>query len=114
MKRRYYTDPPVRSYDVPPFIYKHYDVDEFIAHQIQKMIVWSNHEYNKALQTAYRQKAIRFADFLAKEYSAMRVLAESEGFKELLSVLNEKNYNKLSGRERVFLRRAYEFYKALT
>lgn len=114
MKRRYYNDPPIRSYDVPAFIKKHYDMDEYIAQQIQKMIQWSTREYNQALRTAYRQKAIRFADFLAKEYSAMRVLAESEGFAELLAMLNDRNYNKLSGRERVFVRRAYQFYKALS
>lgn len=114
MTRRYYNNPPTTSYDVPDFIRRHYNYDIHISSQIRDMIQWSIKEYNQALRTAYRQKAIRFADFLAKEYSAYRVLAESEGFGELLGLINENNYNKLDARERVFVRRAYEFYKALS
>lgn len=84
-----------------------------VPQKIRELIAWSKLEYNKSVRQANLRGAMKFVMFLQKEYSAIRILAESEEFRDILKLLNEENYNQLTGRERVFVRRAYEMYKAL-
>lgn len=107
--RRYYITPPAT--DIPEFLKRSYVMD--VPTKIQELIHWSKLEYNKAVREASLKGAMRFVTFLHKEYSAYRILAESDGFKEMLSLLNDENYNQLSSRERQFIRRTYEMFKAL-
>lgn len=112
MKRRYYYQPPTTPDKLPPFMRsKYYDVSS----SIKRLIQWSKMEYNKMVVEATRHRlSIRAVRYLHEEYSAMRVLAEMEGFRDLLALVNEENYNQLDGRDRVFLRRAYEMYVSLS
>ncbi len=112
MSRRYYINPPVMPNQLPAFIARSYVMD--VPSKVSELIKWSKAEYTKAVVEATRHKALKFVTFLHKEYSAIRILAESEGFMDLINLLNEENYNQLSGRERVFIRRAYEMHKALS
>lgn len=116
MSRRYYTEPPKNGLDVPYFVKNHYNYDEptAFANYIKELIVWATKEYRSALRSAAERGAFRFVKFLNEEYSPMRILAESDGFKELLGLVDAENYNKLSIRERVFVRRAYELFRALS
>lgn len=108
--RRYYTNPPPMPNQLPAFMVKrYYDVPT----KVQELIQWANREYNMAVRDANRRKSMRVVMFLQQEYSAIRILAEAEGFRELLGLITQENYNQLSGRERIFLRRAYEMYRSL-
>jgi hypothetical protein len=114
--RRYYVTPPTNKRDVPFFIRKHYNYDEpaVFAGYVKELIVWATQEYRAALRSAAERGAFRFVKFLNEEYSPMRILAESEGFKEILKMMDERNYNILSGRDRIFVRRSYELFKAFS
>jgi hypothetical protein len=97
---------------LPAFLVKHNYYN--VAQKITELIAWSKAEYNRAVVDANRRKSVRVIMFLQREYSALRILAECEGFIDIIHMLNDENYNALSGRDRVFLRRAYEIYKSLT
>jgi len=109
MNRRYYITPPIT--DIPEFLKRSYVMD--VPAKIREMIQWSKMEYNKSVRQANLKGAMRFVLFLQREYSAYRILAESDTFKDILALLNEDNYNQLSSRERQFIRRTYEMYRAL-
>lgn len=107
MSRRYYTPPPSQG-DIPDFIKKAYLVDH-----MRNLIQWANLEYTAGMNYLNRHASMRTIMYFQHEVSAMRVLAESEEFVEALKYLNEQNYNQLSAREKVFIRRAYELFRAL-
>lgn len=108
MSRRYYTPPPTQG-DIPAFLKKAY-----VIRYVRELIKWSWDEYETGLQYLTKHASTRAIRFFINEYSAMRVLAESEAFREVLEYLNKDNYNQLSGRERVFIRRAYELFTHLS
>ena len=110
MSRTYYHTPPTVPQDVPVFIFRNYSV----SNHVKEMIQWAAKEYRLAYQHLSRHARPSTLQFFLEEYSPMRVLAESEGFRDLLKMLDERNYNQLSLRERVFLRRAYELFKHLS
>lgn len=111
MKRHYYYQQPVTPDKLPAFLRsKYYDVPS----SVKKLIQWSKMEYNKmVVEASKRRLSIRAVQYLHEEYSAIRVMAEMEGFRDLLAMVNEDNYNQLDGRDRVFLRKAYEMYRLL-
>lgn len=102
---RYYTPPPNNQ---PDFICKHYG-----SRVARDLIKWAREEYDMALKLFTKRGAWKTVDYLTKEYSAMRVLSEMPNFRHIVSLITEDEYNRLSGRERVFIRRAYEIYEAL-
>lgn len=110
MSRSYYSPPPVQE-NVPAYITKHYGAS---SEYLKEIIQWSINEYRRGLKSLSRHASEKTLRFFLREYSPMRVLAESEGFRELIGQINERNYNQLSGRERVFLRRAYDLFRALS
>lgn len=109
MSRRYYTTPPTRP-NVPEFVYKRYA----ISSHVQDLIQWSIKEYDKGLRQLSRHASPATIRFFIQEYSPMRVLAESEGFRDTVTLLDMESYNRLNYRERVFVRRAWELYKSLS
>lgn len=108
MSRKYFTPLPDRP-NVPEYVMKHYCPADYL----RTMIQWSIQEFRKGRTNLARTAHPNTFRMFIEEYSPMRVLAESERFQELLSFINERNYNELTGRERVFLRRAYELFRAL-
>lgn len=108
MSRRYYTPPPTQG-NIPAFLKKAY-----VVKYVRELIKWSWNEYETGLQYLTGHASSRAIQFFVNEYSAMRVLAESEAFCEVLQYLDKGNYNQLSGRERVFIRRSYELFTALS
>lgn len=108
MSRRYYTQPPTQG-NIPAFLKKAYAVKH-----VRDLIKWSWNEYETALQYLTERASSKTIRFFINEYSAMRVLAESEAFREMLGYLTKENWDKLNGRERVFVRRSYELFKALS
>ena len=108
MSRRYYVAPPTQG-DIPLFLKKAY----LVTH-LRKLIEWSKQEYTMGMNYLNKHASMKTILFFQREVSAMRVLAESEEFREVLDLINETNYNQLSSRERVFIRRAYELFRALS
>lgn len=103
---KYYTPPP----DLPAFIYKRYPVSS-----VSQLIAWSKKEYNDALRLFAKRGEFATVRLLTTNYSPMRLLAEMEGFKAIVAILvrDSRVWNSLSGRDRVFIRRAYELYEML-
>jgi hypothetical protein len=110
MSRNYYVSPPTAPKDVPTFVFYRYQT----ADHVRDLIQWSIKEYDKALRTLTQRASGRTISFFQREYSPMRVLAECEAFRSILPYIDEHNYNQLSGRERVFVRRAYELFIKLS
>lgn len=108
MSRTHYTPPPSLG-DIPAFLKK-----AFLAKHVRDLIKWATTEYDTGLTHLMRHASPRTLQFFYNEYSPMRVLAESAGFREALEYLNEQNYNQLSARERKFIRHTYELFKALS
>lgn len=104
MNARYFNEPP----SLPDYFYRHYTVRAFRA-----LISWSKKEYDDAVRLFSKRGAMKTVKYLNEEYSAMRVLAEMPGFRRIVSLLNENNYNLLDARERQFIRRAYEINEHL-
>lgn len=111
--RRYYITPPKVTKDIPEFLRKRGYDSVNIPFKVQELIRWAKLEYNQAMRQANLQGAMRFVLYLQREYSAYRILAESEGFKKILRLLDNETYNQLNSRERQFIRRTYELYMAL-
>jgi len=101
MRRQYITNPP----NLPAFLYKHRP-----EYTLPKLIAWAKQEFDDRLrycaENGYWYELKRLND----EYSPMRVLAEMSGFRRICAnvVNNQAGWNKLSGRDRVFIRRSYE------
>ncbi len=108
MSRKYYTPPPTQG-NIPAFLKKAY-----LSKHMKELISWAKLEYNTGLNYLTKRASIKTVQFFMEEVSAMRVLAESEAFREVLEYLNESNYNQLEYRERVFIRRAYELFRRLS
>ena len=108
MSRKYYTPPPTQG-DIPAFLKKAY-----LARHMKELIEWSKREYTTGMNFLNKHASMKTIMYFQREVSAMRVLAESEEFREVLDLINETNYNQLSSRERVFIRRAYELFRALS
>lgn len=108
MSRRYYTSPPTQG-NIPTFLKKY-----FLAKHLKGLIAWAQKEYETGLNYLTRHASHKTIQFFLNEVSAMQVLATSDVFREVLELIDETNYNKLSSRERVFIRRAYELFKVLS
>jgi hypothetical protein len=51
--------------------------------------------------------------YLNEEYSPVRLLAEIHGFRRMCANIDQNTWNKLTGRQRVFIRRAFELRELL-
>lgn len=101
---QYITPPP----DLPMFLYRRY-----AKSSLQKLIEWAKAEHQARLVFCAEHGYWREFKRLNEEYSPIRVLAEIKGFRRICANLTQEGYNQLSGRERVFIRRAYEFRELL-
>jgi len=103
---RYYTAPP----DLPAYMYKDYTVSS-----VSQLIAWSKKEYNDALRKYASRGEFATVKMLSDNYSPMRLLAEMNGFRKIVSILvrDSRIFNRLSWRDRIFIRRAYEIYEKL-
>src|SRR5215207_5038969 len=101
MSSQYLVQPP----SIPMFLYKFYP-----AVTLRKLIEWSKQEHLARLRYCAENGYYKELKRLNEDYSPMMVLAELNGFRKIASrvVQNVRGWNELSGRERVFVRRAYE------
>ena len=98
---RYYNAPP----DLPSFFFKN---PRYSQSAITELIAWAEKEYRDALRIFAKRKAWRTVKCLSDEYSGMRILAEFPEFRRIASLITQEVWNQLTGRQRVFLRRAFE------
>ena len=101
MKRydaRFFIDPP----DVPDFFYKRYGVQSY-----RKLIDWAVKEYRQAIWQFSKRGAMKAVKFYS-DVSPMYVLAFLPDMQKIFSLMTQEVWDQLTGRERVFLRRAYE------
>lgn len=108
MNRKYYIPPPVLG-NIPSFLKKAY-----LAEYMRQLIQWSKLEYTAGMNYLNKHASMKTILYFQQNVSAMRVLAESGLFKEVMDYLNENNFNQLNARERVFIRRTYELFRALS
>lgn len=101
MTQQYITPPP----DLPMFVHKHYP-----EKTLPQLIVWAQREFQDRLIHCAERGYFRTLKYLNEEYSPIRILAEMSGFRKICSYLinNEKGWNKMTVRERRFIRSAYE------
>jgi hypothetical protein len=97
-KQQYITNPP----DVPMYLYK------TKPQALRDLISWAKQEWidrvNYCAEHGYMLQHAR----LTKDYTPIRILAEITGYRRICSLITQESWSKLSGRERVFLRRAFE------
>lgn len=108
MSRKSYTPIPTQG-DIPDFIKKAY-----LADHIRNLIAWSINEYEAGMNYLSKHASPRTILFFQREVSPMRVLAECDEFWEVLKYINETNFNALTARERSFVRKAHELFRALS
>lgn len=103
---RYFNAPP----DLPGLFYKH---PRYGKNAVVDLIAWAEKEYNDALRLFAKRKAYNTVRCLSNEYSGMRILAEFPEFQRIASLITQDVWNQLTGRQRVYLRRAYEMRSTL-
>lgn len=107
---RYYNPIPIGN---PDFIYRRYS--QAIVDDTKRMIEWSKKEYNDALRMFAKRGQFDTVRSLSQNYSPMRLLAEAHGFKKMIAFLvqDTEAFNRLSWRDRIFVRRAWEIHEML-
>ena|SRR5688572_32331607 len=108
MSRRYYVEPPVQG-NIPTFLKKAY-----LADHVRDLIQWAKQEYTVGMNYLNKHASARTILYFQHNVSAMRVLAENEAFREILDLMNDQVWNKLDAKERRFIRRTYELFRALS
>jgi hypothetical protein len=88
--------------NVPIFLYK------FHSNSLRKLIEWAKAEHRARLIWCAENGYYKELKRLNEDYSPMRVLAELTEYHKICATITKTIWNSLSGRERVFLRRAYE------
>lgn len=93
--------------DIPSFLYKSN------TQALRNLIAWAKREWiervNYCADNGYMKQHAR----LTSDYSPMRILAEMSGYRRICSEISSRSWNGLSGRDRVFIRRAYELERLL-
>lgn len=95
--------------DIPAFLKKAY-----LADHVRNLIQWAKQEYTVGMNYLNKHASAKTILYFQHNVSAMRVLAENEAFREVLDLMNEQNWNQLSRRDRLFIRRTYELFRALS
>jgi hypothetical protein len=99
----YITQPP----NIPYFMFQHY------ASSFEKMIAWAEKEFQDRLRYCAEHGYWRTLKYLNEEYSPYRILAEVHGFRRMCAKIDQNTWNKLTGRQRVFIRKSFELRELL-
>lgn len=94
----YITPPPA----IPEFMFKRY------ASSLEAMIEWAEKEFQDRLKYCASHGYWKTLKYLNEEYSPVRLLAETHGFRKMCAMITPQSWNKLTGRHRVFIRKAFE------
>jgi hypothetical protein len=95
---QYITPPP----DLPAFVYKR------SLTSLRGLIAWATKEHRERLKYCAKRGYFREWKRLHEDYSPIRVLAEMNDLRKIMSVITQEVWDQLTMRERVFIRRAFE------
>jgi len=73
-----------------------------------KLVQWSKDEFQARLVYLSEHGYWRELKKMNEEYSPIRILAELHGYRRMCANMTQELYDSFSGRERVFIRRAFE------
>ncbi len=94
----HYISPPP---SVPPFL------SGRVSH-LRNLIRWSKDEHQRWIIRCTENGYYRYLKVLNEEYSPIRFLAEMPGFRNVCAQITQNDWNTLSGRERKYIRAAFE------
>ena len=97
-KPQYVIQPP----NIPMFLYKS------SALALRELIEWANKEHKVRREYLIKHGYWKTLKFYEDNESPITILAEMSGFRRIASLISQRAWDKLSGRERVFIRRSYE------
>jgi hypothetical protein len=85
----------------------------FTARLVRELIAWAKNEHRARLRWCAERGYFRELKRLNEDYSPIRVLAEIEEYRQICANISQKGWDSLTGRERVFIRRAFEMRNLL-
>ena len=94
---QYITPPP----NLPMFLYRR-------PSALKNLIYWARKEHSDRMMYCINHGYWKEFKRLNEDYSPMRVLAEMKNFRKICTTLTQGSWDQLTGRERVFIRRAFE------
>ena len=94
---QYYVPPP----DVPLFLSSR-------TSHLKELVRWAKEEHARGLAYASKKGYYKTVRYLSTEYRPIRILAEMHGFRRICARISQRDWDGLTGRERVFVRRAFE------
>jgi len=97
-KQQYVNEPP----SIPLFLYK------TKTQSLRDLISWAKKEWVDRLNYCAEHGYMLQHKRLTSDYSPMRILAEMTGYRRICSIVTQECWSGLTGRERVFIRRAFE------
>lgn len=103
-QEQYVLQPPT---DIPFFLFKRK------AHAWRKIIDWAKAEFQVELRYCAERGYWRSLKWLNENSSAIRMLAELDGFRKMCANLSDDVWNQFTARERAFIRRAFELSQLL-
>lgn len=80
---------------------------------LRRLMQWAKEEHSRWLQMSIRRGYFETVKYLNEEYSPVRLLAEIQGFRRICARITQRDWDNLTGRERVFIRRAFELRELL-
>ena len=98
------------------YIVKPPDVPMFLTSRVsnlRQLIKWSQQEHQRWLIRCAEGGYWKYLKVLNEEYSPIRFLAELHGFRRICANITKHDWDNLTGRERVFIRRAFEMRELL-
>lgn len=100
----YIIQPP----NYPLFFYKMYP-----QKLIGELILWAQREHEARLRYCAERGYFKELKRLNEDYSFIRVLSEIDGYVRICAALGNRGWDRLTGRQRVYIRRAYEIKNML-
>lgn len=104
MTTQYVIPPP----NIPQFLFKHYS--DTMA---KRLIEWAKKEFDLRIRYCADRRYYRELKWLNENSSPIRILAELPNYRKICSYFTDESWNRLSARERSFVRRAYELREIL-
>ena len=97
-----------RQYINPPPIFPDYIIKHYPHRVMRELMEWSKKEFHDRLIYLSEHGYWKELRRMNENWSPIRILAEMKGFRKMCAYINNEKYNQFTGRERVFIRRAYE------
>jgi hypothetical protein len=102
--QQYVIEPP----SLPNFIFKHF------ADRVAILLIeWANKEFYARLKYCAEREYYKELKWLNDNSSPIKILAEMREYRKICSYFNMENWNRMSAKDRRFIRKAFELREAL-